>query len=500
MKLIFLSVMIFAGLVSNAQLAPPVVNINNNLRPLVISGMRQDNFINVVKSELSFSIFETFSHNQINSHSSHLDVNFSSDGKFTLNLPVYGDIKFLKIAYKFDNMYNSFFRGTNIYRIPNSDSLQCKLFPDSIWFSGKWADEMNIQTRLFKLSDSYNSTSTASGRDRYTEQKAIREKVFQQQIELLKASKDKLRPEIYKYLYYQCLGIKEQRLLGAVLGESMLALPLVQRKAGIEFYSTHLKKNVEALDQDLHICFYYMDYLYKKEKMEYYLSRSEDLTKMDLDVTEFVKSIVAKYQGKIRDKLILTAYTDLTRSLTAGQKRTNILSYINQATEIVEYAPYKTILIELKEGLTAGQPAYPFSLPDSSGKIAKMTDFIGKTVILDFWFTGCIPCRALSKKMQPVIERFKRADVVFLSINTDTDKNMWRKSLRGGEYTHEEYINLYTDGKGAKHAIINHYNIVGFPTLIVVDKLGNIVTTTPPNPRVDDGKGLIKVIENSLTK
>jgi len=34
-----------------------------------------------------------------------------------------------------------------------------------------------------------------------------------------------------------------------------------------------------------------------------------------------------------------------------------------------------------------------FALPDSTGKEFSLADFKGKYVLVDFWYSGCAPCR-----------------------------------------------------------------------------------------------------------
>jgi cytochrome oxidase Cu insertion factor (SCO1/SenC/PrrC family) len=160
-----------------------------------------------------------------------------------------------------------------------------------------------------------------------------------------------------------------------------------------------------------------------------------------------------------------------------------------------DFKDYLEKLLSIKEGTNS----YNFNLPDAEGKIIKMTNLKGKVLLLDFWFTGCANCILIQPWLKKIEERFKNDSICFVSISTDKDKNRWLKSTKEGKYTTPGSINLFTEGKGENHPIIKHYCIMGYPTLILINKDGKL-SATPIDPRVDDGKQLISLIEQALAK
>ena len=66
-------------------------------------------------------------------------------------------------------------------------------------------------------------------------------------------------------------------------------------------------------------------------------------------------------------------------------------------------------------------PAHPVQLKDLDDKVVRLSDFKGKTVIINFWATWCPPCRRELPSMQHTYEAFKGKNLVILGINVGED-------------------------------------------------------------------------------
>lgn len=154
--------------------------------------------------------------------------------------------------------------------------------------------------------------------------------------------------------------------------------------------------------------------------------------------------------------------------------------YINND---IEEKKYLNNLTELETAFTPLKPAYNFELQDTSGRVHRLGDFKEKVVIMDFWFSGCVPCKVLASNMEEIIDFFQNdSRVVFVGVYVDKNLDLWKKEIRRGEYTHNSMVNLSTNGMGIKHPIIDFYNFRGFPKMLVINKKGDLVTANPPMP------------------
>src|SRR5690554_1010142 len=93
----------------------------------------------------------------------------------------------------------------------------------------------------------------------------------------------------------------------------------------------------------------------------------------------------------------------------------------NQATERlnegsdVEFLP-------TDEGLAKGEIAPDFELMTLDGETARLSDYKGKKVILNFWASWCPPCRAEMPDMQKYYEeQAAKENVEILAVNLTTE-------------------------------------------------------------------------------
>lgn len=141
--------------------------------------------------------------------------------------------------------------------------------------------------------------------------------------------------------------------------------------------------------------------------------------------------------------------------------------------------------------------AYPFELKDTLGYVHRLADFKGKTLVMDFWFTGCAGCVHVARMLREQVKPHFEGDssVVFIAASLDVNFLQWKRSIRGGLYTSEGQVNLFTNGMGATHPIYKHYGFSGAPQLLVIDPEGYVVSKSVTY----NSKELISLINEAKT-
>lgn len=184
-----------------------------------------------------------------------------------------------------------------------------------------------------------------------------------------------------------------------------------------------------------------------------------------------------RYTGELRDRLLTSLL------LWSFSDNKNNAGDIGDAIKIVKTGYCKSIILDLYNATMPGKQAFPFKLTDSAGHIVEQKDFFGKVVLLDFYFTGCTGCRGLNEKMLNIFNHYKNNNnIVFVSISIDKNFSIWKEGIKKQLYSHKGSINLFTDGLGDNAPIIEHYKISAYPTLILINKKGQIITANPPKP------------------
>lgn len=228
----------------------------------------------------------------------------------------------------------------------------------------------------------------------------------------------------------------------------------------------------------------YLKYLILKVKMDCLVNMGNQRPDV---LFNWVKS---NYTGLIRDRLLTYL---LVRDYYNSSKFNDQLSI---ALGIVRDSICLNALSKIKSRMS-GTEAFDFSLPDENGKYVRLSQFKNQTVIIDFWYAGCGGCAEFYKSILSKAEmHFKNSKTVkFISISIDKEKDRWIKYLNSGLYSSNNAINLYTAGKGFNAEIIKHYNVITYPTFLII-KDGKIKYYNIPRVR-HDYKYLIEII-NSL--
>ena len=114
-----------------------------------------------------------------------------------------------------------------------------------------------------------------------------------------------------------------------------------------------------------------------------------------------------------------------------------------------------------------GSPAPNFKLPNLEGKTVFLSDLRGEPVMLNFWATGCPPCRAEMPHLQQVYEEWSDKGLVVLAINLGESTPTVKEFV---QHYHLSFPVLL-DTRGS---VAEKYKIRPIPVTYFIDKEGII--------------------------
>jgi len=118
--------------------------------------------------------------------------------------------------------------------------------------------------------------------------------------------------------------------------------------------------------------------------------------------------------------------------------------------------------------LALGQKAPEIVSKDLDGNVVRLSDYNGKVVILDIWATWCVPCIEMIPHERKLVRRLRGKPFEFIGISVDKEIATVRKFQRKESMPWTHWYN------GDQGGILDDWNIVAYPTLIILDSEGVI--------------------------
>ena len=138
--------------------------------------------------------------------------------------------------------------------------------------------------------------------------------------------------------------------------------------------------------------------------------------------------------------------------------------------------PVRTVSTKDNGLLAAGTPAPDFTVERYGGGTLRLSELKGKTVVLDFWATWCIPCIRSMPHVQKTIAKTGRADIVWLGVCVWDARDAFDRWVpdNDAKYAFTKVFDPAAQDKATSIAG-KLYRVTGIPTLYVIGPDGRIV-------------------------
>ncbi len=109
-----------------------------------------------------------------------------------------------------------------------------------------------------------------------------------------------------------------------------------------------------------------------------------------------------------------------------------------------------------------------FTLTTYEGEEFRLSKQRGNIVIVNFWASWCIPCRAEAPALQSIWERYQDEGVIVLGVNWTETSDQTAQAFM------QEFGLTYPNGLDRGTRIADLYHITGIPETFVIDQQGNV--------------------------
>ena len=112
-----------------------------------------------------------------------------------------------------------------------------------------------------------------------------------------------------------------------------------------------------------------------------------------------------------------------------------------------------------------GKPAPDFQVIDLKGQELSLEKYRGQVVLLDFWATWCIPCRAEMPHLKKVYDTYKDQKFEIIGISLDRTRAVLDSYIEKQDITWPQFLD---NGR----AVTKMYNVTGIPATFLIDGEG----------------------------
>lgn len=375
------------------------------------------------------------------------------------------------------------------FLVSAGDSIHILIKKNTILFSGRGREKYICQNQIKTVPEinfsteeliAFNNNTSSYAFNMYSKKKM--DSLLREKLLILKQYENKIPSSSYKQL---ALNYITENLFRQYLSLDFQYNPTEDtniRNDKIKFFSELQKERLPPYANDSLIAAssYAIEFLLCKTKRELqfedYINGKSPLEKHS--PFKVAESASSEFGSLTKERLLAISFHLYYRPIE--KKDTAELA---QAIKEVKSDYFRRYLYSLRVAMNPGTEAQDFMLLNRNDEMIGLSEFKGKVIVLDFWFTGCGFCITLEKRMKVIREFFKNdSNVAFVSICFDKTKETFVKGVVSGKYTDPNGINLYTGSIAFDHPIANYYNITGCPEQVIIDKNFKTFVAKPERP------------------
>ena len=164
-------------------------------------------------------------------------------------------------------------------------------------------------------------------------------------------------------------------------------------------------------------------------------------------------------------------YYDADKPFNIGGTTFEIKSISASGDEII--LRKSDVSVPTKIEIKRGSIAPDFAVTDIDGKNLQLSNFRGKYVLLDFWYTSCGPCIKDTPRLKALSEKFDRDNFEIIGVSADTGRDKVRNYVQKSQIGWPQILDTIDNN----NKVSKMYNIGGYPHYVLIDPQGKVMMT-----------------------
>lgn len=220
------------------------------------------------------------------------------------------------------------------------------------------------------------------------------------------------------------------------------------------------------------------------EDLKQELAKKENATQTEKELIQVEKKFIEEHKNSILSVKALSIY-----AVTLGKDETIILyNTLSKNVKNSEYSKWIEDYINNNKPTKPSGKFIDFEMESADGKTIKLSDYKEKLVLLEFWASWCIPCRAANPSLVETYAKYHPKGFEILGVSLDANANAWKNAIDKDKLTWQQVSDL----KGSNNKASLLYGIDSLPNNFLINNKGDIIGKNL------NGENLDKAIEKVL--
>ncbi|MCL5246138.1 AhpC/TSA family protein [Cellulophaga sp. 20_2_10] len=138
------------------------------------------------------------------------------------------------------------------------------------------------------------------------------------------------------------------------------------------------------------------------------------------------------------------------------------------------------------ENIGVGSTAPDFTLETVKGEQLTLSKVEGKYILVDFWASWCVPCRASFPHLKELRKQYKDKGFTIVGVGTADKQDKWEKAIKEDNTPWNHVFDKNEEGKNMYGPVAEAYGVPHLPTTLLLDSDRKIVLRNPTKQELDD--------------